>query len=81
MSRRLRARVTAPSRAVVTMRHGTPGVIIHYTVDSSQPVASSPVYGAPILVKATGLTIKAFSSTAGKKDSAVVTGIFRILQP
>jgi hypothetical protein len=36
------------------------------------------VYHAPIMVKGTELTIKAFASVAGRKDSAVVTGIFRV---
>jgi hypothetical protein len=62
----------------VTLRCDTPGAAIHYTVDGSQPMASSPVYGAPIIVMGTELTIKSFASAAGKKDSAVVTGIFRI---
>jgi hypothetical protein len=30
------------------------------------------------MVTGTELTIKAFGSSAGRKDSAVVTGIFRI---
>jgi hypothetical protein len=62
----------------VTLRCATPGAVIHYTFDGSQPVASSPVYTAPISVKGTELTIKAFASVPGKKDSAVVTGIYRI---
>jgi hypothetical protein len=62
----------------VTLRCDAQDATIHYTVDGSQPVASSPVYRAPIMVKGTELTIKAFASAAGKKDSAVVTGIFRI---
>jgi hypothetical protein len=64
--------------AAITLRCDTPGATMHYTVDGSQPTASSAVYGAPIIVKATGLTIMAFSSAPGKKDSAVVTGNFRI---
>jgi hypothetical protein len=40
----------------------------------------SPVYRAPIMVKETELTIKAYAGGAGKKDSAIVTGIFRIRQ-
>jgi hypothetical protein len=63
---------------MVTLRCDTPGAIIHYTVDSSQPVDSSSVYGAPISVEGTELTIKAFASVPGRKDSAVVTGIYRI---
>jgi hypothetical protein len=62
----------------VTLRCSTPGATMHFTVDGSQPVASSPVYQAPIMVKGTELTIKSFASVAGRKDSAVVTGIFRI---
>jgi Chitobiase/beta-hexosaminidase C-terminal domain len=64
----------------VTIRCDTQGAAIRYTVDTSQPTASSPVYSAPIVVKGTELTIKAFASVIGKKDSAVVTGIFRIHQ-
>ncbi len=64
----------------VTLRCKTPGAILHFTVDGSQPVAKSPVYGAPIMVAGTELTIKSFASAAGKKDSAVVTGVFRIRQ-
>ena len=62
----------------VTLRCVTPGAIMHYTVDGSQPFTSSPVYGAPIMVKGTELTIKAYATAPGKKDSAVITGIFRI---
>jgi Chitobiase/beta-hexosaminidase C-terminal domain len=62
----------------VTLRCNTPGATIHFTVDGSQPVANSPVYRAPIMVKGTELTIKSFAGVAGRKDSAVVTGIFRI---
>jgi hypothetical protein len=62
----------------VTLRCETPGAVIHYTFDGSQPSASSPVYSAPISVKGTELTIKAFASVPGGKDSAVVTGIYRI---
>jgi hypothetical protein len=62
----------------VNLRCDTPGCEIHYTFDGSQPVAASPIYGAPISVKGTELTIKAFASVPGKKDSAVVTGIYRI---
>jgi hypothetical protein len=64
----------------VTLRCDAAQATIHYTVDGSQPIASSPVYQAPIMVKGTELTIKAYAGGAGKKDSAIVTGIFRIRQ-
>jgi hypothetical protein len=62
----------------VTLQCGTPGATIHYTVDGSQPLEGAAAYHAPIVVKGTALMIKAFASAPGKKDSPVVTGIFRI---
>jgi hypothetical protein len=62
----------------IVLQCDTPGAVIHFTVDPSQPTANSPVYRAPIVVKGAGVDIKAFASAPGKKDSAVVTAIFRI---
>lgn len=70
-----------PGDTPVILRCKTPGASIHFTMDSSEPMTNSPVYAAPIMVKGTaegGLTIRAFASAPGKKDSAVVTGIYRI---
>jgi len=66
-----------PAEANISMSSETAGAIIHYTLDSSQPNSSSAVYREPIVIKRSGLIIKAFASVAGKKDSAVVTGEFR----
>jgi len=62
----------------VRLRCNTPDAVIHFTVDGSQPLAAADVYRAPIAVKGTALTIKAYATAPGKKDSPVVTGIFRI---
>jgi hypothetical protein len=62
----------------IALQCKTPGAAIHFTVDGSQPVSSSPVYHAPVIVKTSVLTVKSFASVTGKKDSPVVTGIFRI---
>jgi len=62
----------------VALQCKTPGATIHFTVDGSQPVSKSPVYQAPIIVKTSVLTVKSYASVAGRKDSPVVTGIFRI---
>jgi len=67
-------------KTAITLQCKTPGATIHFTVNGSQPVANSPVYRAPIMVIGSELTIKAFASSAGRRDSAVVTGIFRIEQ-
>ncbi len=62
----------------IVLQCDTPGAVIHFTVNPSQPTANSPVYRAPIVVKGVGVDIKAFASAPGKKDSPVVTAIFRI---
>jgi hypothetical protein len=67
-------------KTAITLRCKTPGATIHFTVNTSQPVANSQVYREPIMVIGSELTIKAFASVAGRKDSAVVTGIFRIAE-
>lgn len=67
-----------PGDANITLKSSTPLAAIHFTVDTSQPMSASPVYGAPIVIMSSGLTIKAFASSPGRRDSAVVTGIFRI---
>lgn len=62
----------------ITLHCVTPGATIHYTVDTTQPRQDSPAYHAPIIMKNMPLTIKAFAEAPGKKDSAVVTGNFRV---
>jgi hypothetical protein len=69
---------TLPGDADISLKCSTPQATIHFTVDTSQPMSASPVYGAPIVIMSSGLTIKAFASSPGRRDSAVVTGIFRI---
>jgi len=62
----------------VRLRCKTPRAIVYYTVDGSEPLQGTTIYRAPIEVKGTALTIKAFATAAGKKDGPVVTGILRI---
>ena len=62
----------------VTLQCNTAGATVYYTVDGSQPLGGAPIYSAPIIVKGTALTIKAFASARGKNDSPVETVIFRI---
>ena len=64
--------------ASVSLKAEASDSVVHYTVDGSQPNASSAVYHAPIVVMGRSLTIKAYSATPGKKDSAVVTGTYQI---
>jgi hypothetical protein len=62
----------------VSLQSATEGATIHFILNGAQPTASSPEYHAPIIVKDLGLTIKAFASAPGMKDSPVVTGTFLI---
>jgi hypothetical protein len=62
----------------IQLRCASPGCTIRYSVDGSQPSDASPVYAAPIMLKGTELTIKAYASMPAKKDSPIVTGVFLI---
>jgi Chitobiase/beta-hexosaminidase C-terminal domain len=62
----------------VELRCTTPDAIMHYTINGSEPTDISPVYRAPIMLVGSDLIVKSFASAPGKKDSAVVTGIYRI---
>ena len=62
----------------VRLESRTSGAVVHFTVNGSEPTAASPVYCAPIMVKGTELTIKSFAHSSDRKDSPVVTGIYRI---
>lgn len=70
-----------PGNLKVTLQCATPGATIHFTVDTSQPMATSPIYRAPIVMTQLPLTIKAFATSPGKNDSPVVTGMFRPENP
>lgn len=62
----------------ITLRCATPGATIHYMLGPSQPMENSPIARAPIVMSTLPMTIKAFASAPGKKDSPVVTGNFRV---
>ena len=56
----------------VTLSCGTPGAVIHYTTDGSEPTSESPVYTAPLsLAQTTIFKAKAFVNGVG--DSATAT--------
>ena len=42
----------------VTLTTSTPGAAIHYTLDSSDPVASSPLYNGPFVIAQTDVVVK-----------------------
>jgi len=59
----------------VSITEATPGATIYYTLDGSTPTVSSPVYTAPIVLKAT-TTIQAMSSAPGYLQSEVTSGTY-----
>lgn len=65
----------------ITMRSATPGAVIHYTIDGSQPFDSSPEYHGPIVMKTIPIRIKAFAAGPDGKASPVVTGFFGVANP
>ncbi|HYF48607.1 MAG TPA: chitobiase/beta-hexosaminidase C-terminal domain-containing protein [Planctomycetota bacterium] len=63
----------------VTIASATAGATIRYTLDGSDPVATSPQYTAALTVNAT-TTIKARAFKAGMADSDVSAATFTIVQ-
>lgn len=71
---------TFASAQSVRLSTMTPGGVIHYTTDGSEPTAASPVYSGPIAVdKST--TIRAFTQAPGMADSAVASAAYAIEPP
>ena len=72
----------AASNGAVIVSIPTPGSTakIRYTVDGSAPTATSPLYHAPFLV-ASNLTVKAYATAEGQKDSPVTSKAFTLNIP
>jgi fibro-slime domain-containing protein len=64
---------TAPIR--VALSDATPGAVIHYTVDGTEPDSTSPAYAGPIAIAAS-TTVKARAYLADWVPSAVMTEIY-----
>jgi outer membrane protein OmpA-like peptidoglycan-associated protein len=71
---------TYPSAQFVTLSTTTPGGVIHYTTDGSEPTAASPVYTAPIPVDAS-TTVRAIVTAPPSADSAVSSAAYAIEPP
>lgn len=63
----------------ITLAEATPDAVIHYTTDGTQPLASSPVYGAPLLL--TGAeTVKAVAMEE-EISSEVASASYSLTRP
>jgi 6-phosphogluconolactonase (cycloisomerase 2 family) len=64
----------------VTLSCATPGAVIRYTLDGTDPTATSPLYASPITVSGNGSTvkIKAYAYLAGMSDSGIAQGSYSI---
>lgn len=64
----------------VTLASETPGAVIYFTVDGSEPSLGSPVFTAPLPLQAT-TTVKAIAVAEGLASSPVVSSTFVITVP
>ena len=64
----------------VTISSSTQGAVVHYTLDGSAPMATSPVYSSPIAVSAS-TTINAIAMASGQTVSPVATAAYQITLP
>ena len=74
------AKAALAGAQIISLSDNTAGAVIHYTVDGSTPTAASPVYTAPFLV-ASNLTLNAFATLSGDKDSTVTSQKFAVNIP
>jgi outer membrane protein OmpA-like peptidoglycan-associated protein len=65
---------------MVALSSPTPGALIRYTTDGSEPTAASPVYAGPIAVDK-NTTIRAVASAPGMADSPAARGVYAIEPP
>lgn len=63
---------------MVSISCGTPDAVIYYTLDGTEPSASSTPYSTPIEIKET-TTVKAIAVKDGMNDSPVNTGEFVVI--
>ena len=61
----------------VTISCATEDASIHYTVDGTDPTASSPIYSAPLTISET-TTVKAFAVKEGFNDSNIAEATYTI---
>jgi hypothetical protein len=61
----------------VTIASTTPGAVIHYTTDGTDPTPASTTYTAPVSVAAT-VTLKAIATATGYTASAVASALYTI---
>lgn len=71
---------TFTSSQSVELSTTTPGAMIHYTTDGTEPTASSPVYAGPITVGST-TTVKALTTAPGMANSEVASATYSIEPP
>jgi len=57
----------------------TPGSVIYYTIDGTEPTTASPVYSEGFTVTEDGLVVKAFAIAHGYNDSNVTTATISVL--
>ncbi len=60
----------------VTMDCATPGATIYFSTDGSTPTTSSTRYSAPITLKTSRTTFRAFAAKDGMTPSAVVVAVY-----
>jgi hypothetical protein len=71
---------TYTSAQTVTISDATPGALIYYTSDGTNPTASSTKYTGPISVASTE-TIHAIAAATGYSNSAVASAAYTIQPP
>ena len=68
------------SAQAVTLTTTTEGAAIHYTLDGTDPTASSPLYSSAITISET-TTLKAIAVKSGMTNSEILTETYTVILP
>ena len=61
----------------IKLESSTPGAVIHFTTDETEPTESSPVYTEEIMIRST-TKIRAIATVAGHLPSEEIQGDYQI---
>lgn len=76
------ATAVSDSNITVTMSCAVADAVLHYTIDGTEPTASSAVYSTPLVFDTPNTyTVKALAVKSGWENSTVVTGTYTVNEP
>jgi len=71
---------TVTTNTLITLTSATPGAVIYYTLDGTNPTTASTVYTLPFTLEKGDVTVKTFAVKTDLKDSSINVAAFTVVQ-